>query len=513
MNPGPVRAVPAEGQRWGRYELLGELGKGAMGIVFKARHTQLRRVDALKLILPDQVLHEQLRLRFMREAQAQASVEHPNVLTVYDMGDVEGIPFISMRLVQGGTLKQRIDTGLDEELAVRVLTQVAAALDAAHSKGILHRDVKPGNVLLDQDDTAFLADFGLARARTDQSITVKDQLLGTPRYMPREQFFGEPSAASDIYALAAVAYECFAPIQDFRSVPLSTARPDLPTRLHAAIERGLANEPEARPNSSAELMAEIRSAFEAGRSKPRTSAMVAQIAQPLTGVGSSDRRLTIIDRDGRNVEIMFEAIPPARPVVEMSRSLITKRIFDAFIAEEPAWGPNAPERDRAARTYLAGWGTELSSEYGDLPVVFVSYHAAVACLAWLSGKVRGERLRLPSEEEWELAARAGRAGLWWEAECAAGTVGCAGTASHRVPIGSLGVNPWRIADLLGNVHEMCVGRDALAARGGSWRTPASNLFDERLVLTETDCRSDVGFRCVRDLGTRGPIAMPDTDPP
>ena len=493
-----VRAVPTEGQKWGRYELLTELGKGAMGVVFKARHARLRRVEALKLILPDELLHEQLRLRFLREARAQARVEHPNVLTVYDMGDVDGIPFISMRLVQGGTLKERIGAGLDEALAVRVLSQVAGALDAAHSKDILHRDVKPGNVLLDHDGTAFLADFGLARARTDQTITSTDQMLGTPRYMPREQFYGEPSAASDIYALAAVAYECFAPTGDFRSRPLSAARPDLPPRVHAAIERGLAEDAQERPNSGAELMAEIQEAFEARRSKPRTAEPIDGPDAP-TRPRTSNRSWTILDADGRSIEIVFQAIPPGRPVVEMSRNLITRRVFGAFVAERPEWGPHRPRRDQADRTYLAGWETEPSSQYGDLPVVFVSCHAAMACLAWLSARVGGQLLRLPSEEEWELSAQAGRTGRWWQEDSAAGIVACAGVANHRVPVGTLGVNPWGVADLLGNVHEMCVGREAVAGRGGSWRTPAADLAEERLLLTETDCKPDVGFRCVRDL--------------
>lgn len=494
-----VRTGPTEGQKWGRYELLTELGKGAMGVVFKVRHTRLRRVEALKLILPDELLHEQLRLRFLREARAQASVEHPNVLTVYDLGDVDAVPFISMRLVKGGTLKERIGAGLDEALAVRILTQVAGALDAAHSKGILHRDVKPGNVLLDDAGTAFLADFGLARARADETITVKEQMLGTPRYMPREQFYGEPCAASDIYALAAVAYECFAPKQDFRGRPLSVVRPDLPARVHAAIESGLAEDPGERPNSGAELMAGIHEAFEARRSKPRTSQGSTHRADMPESSWSRNRSWTMLDLDGRSVEIIFEAIPRGRPLVEMSRNLITRRIFGAFVAEHPEWGQHRPRRDHADRAYLAGWDTERSFDYGDLPVVFVSFHAAVACLAWLSGRAGGQLLRLPSEGEWEIAAQAGRAGAWWQEDAAAGIVACPGVANHRVPVGSLGVNPWGIADLLGNVHEMCVDREAIVGRGGSWRTPTGDVSEERLRLTETDCRPDVGFRCVRDL--------------
>ena len=265
-----------------------------------------------------------------------------------------------------------------------------------------------------------------------------------------------------------------------------------------------ADEPEQRPTSASELLAEIQEAFEARSSKPSGAGLGARDTDEVARSEPRNPSHAILDADGRSIEIAFEPVPPDRPVFEISRNLITRRIFSAFIAEHPEWGPHRLRRDLADRTYLAGWDAELSSEYGDLPVAFVSYCATVACLAWLSERVEGQLLRLPSEEEWEVAAQAGRTGQWWQEDSAAGIVACAGMARHRVPVGSRGVNPWGIADLLGNVQDMCAGPEGVVGRGGSWRTRAADISKERLSLSKTDCRADVGFRCLREIGGRSP---------
>ncbi|WP_164100622.1 serine/threonine-protein kinase [Candidatus Laterigemmans baculatus] len=195
----------------GDYELLEELGRGGMGVVFRARQVSLNREVAVKMILRGRLASEADLQRFFAEATATARLEHPNIVPVYDVGDVDGRPYFSMQMIRGQTLAERLAEGpLPEREAAQLVAQAARAIGYAHRQGVLHRDVKPSNILLDEQGIPHLTDFGLAKqGANDAQLTRSGMVLGTPAYMAPEQAAGKRGTvgpASDIYALGCVLY-------------------------------------------------------------------------------------------------------------------------------------------------------------------------------------------------------------------------------------------------------------------------------------------------------------------
>ncbi len=253
------------GRTLGRYRLETLLGRGGMADVWRATDTKLARTVAVKVIHATVAQDPQFAERFLREARVVASLEHPNILPVYDFGDEGGVPFLVMPHLAGGTLRDRL-RGSPAPIGVAAawVRQLADALDAAHAAGILHRDVKPANVLLGRDDRLFLADFGIAKmVETMTGLTATGVVVGTPVYMAPEQAQGQPaSPAADRYALAVVAYEILAGHPPFEgdnplslmhqhvSTPapaLSTKVGGLPAGLDAVLARALSKNPAERP--------------------------------------------------------------------------------------------------------------------------------------------------------------------------------------------------------------------------------------------------------------------------
>jgi serine/threonine protein kinase len=203
--------VLTPGTEVGGYRVEGLLGRGGMGIVYEATQHSLGRRVALKLLAAELSLDQSFRRRFQREGRLQAGLDHAHIVPIYEAGELEdhGL-FIAMRLVRGATLKQLVRAGeLDGERLVTILRPVADALDTAHEAGLVHRDIKPQNILVGRRDHAYLADFGLTRAPGDTAFTKTGQFVGTLDYIAPEQIRGEqPTPASDLYSFAAVAYEC-----------------------------------------------------------------------------------------------------------------------------------------------------------------------------------------------------------------------------------------------------------------------------------------------------------------
>jgi len=264
------------GDHVGGFRILAQLGQGGMGVVFKAQDTKLRRTVALKVLKPDQAADRDQQ-RFVREAQAQAALDHPHILPVWKVGEVEGFYYISMKLVQGHDFAEHIRAGPVEPLrALYYMDQVAKALDHAHAAGLIHRDLKPANILVDVDKLRpsrgkshlYLADFGLAWADHFTTLTQVGMAMGTPAYMAPEQWGRERvDARADVYALACILYECVAGVRPPGAGPHGVAAmPQLygpAGALNDALRRGLAARPDQRFSSCGEMIAACTDALRA----------------------------------------------------------------------------------------------------------------------------------------------------------------------------------------------------------------------------------------------------------
>jgi eukaryotic-like serine/threonine-protein kinase len=261
------------------YEVESLLGRGGMGVVFRARHIRLNRVVALKMVLSGAYAGQQERERFQREAEAIAALRYPNVVQVYDIGESEGRPYFTMEFLEGGSLSGKLASAPQRAAeAAALAATLARAVHAAHAAGIVHRDLKPANVLLTADGVAKITDFGLARRLDDgAALTRTGATLGTPSYMAPEQSLGKPSAvgpAVDIYALGAILYEMLTgrppflaetPHDTFQQA--ATREPVPPSRLNAKVTRDLETiclkclrkEPQDRYASAAALAGDLDS--------------------------------------------------------------------------------------------------------------------------------------------------------------------------------------------------------------------------------------------------------------
>ena len=251
----PASLEPAT--QLGDYELLEELGRGGMGVVFRARHKRADRIVALKVIRDDQLgamsddRRKQIVERFVTEARAAARLEHDHLVTIYDVGEVEGRHYYSMRFIEGQDLSQTVNAGpLEGDRAARYIEQVARAIHEAHQHEILHRDVKPANILIDEKlDRAWIADFGLARLRThDSAATHQGDLLGSPCYMSPEQVEDASSVdrTADVYSLGATLYHLLTGRPPFLAASVvntlnqvRTVEPAAPRYLNPAISADL----------------------------------------------------------------------------------------------------------------------------------------------------------------------------------------------------------------------------------------------------------------------------------
>lgn len=273
------------GHQLGQYEVTRLIAKGGMATVYLARQRSMNRDVALK-VLPSILLHDDSFLeRFNREVEVIASLQHPHVLPVYDYGEYDDMPFIAMAYIGGGTLADLIKRGpMSPDNIVRITNQIADALDYAHSKGIIHRDFKPTNVLLDERGHTYLADFGLAKVTGSQSEITGTAILGTPTYMAPEQASSpDLTAAADVYALGVTVFQMLTgqvpfdaptsggllvahltqPVPDIRMM-----RPELPDAVHGVMLMAMSKTPEGRYQSAGDMAEELADAL-----KPATQEM------------------------------------------------------------------------------------------------------------------------------------------------------------------------------------------------------------------------------------------------
>jgi serine/threonine-protein kinase len=270
------------GTAFGKYNITSLLGRGGMGEVYEAYDTDKNRPVALKILADEFSNDAKFRKRFQRESHAAAVLQEPHVIPIHDWGEIDGRLFLDMRLVHGQTLDQLIAKGpLEPSRAVAVIGQVGAALDAAHAEGLMHRDVKPHNIIITPADFAYLVDFGIAEARGDTRLTTAGTPIGTFSYMAPERFTDQKATpAVDVYALACVLYESLTGDSPFARDSLenlvgahlasppprpSVTNPRVPATFDAVIARGMAKDPDDRYGTAGGLVRAAQRAVEGGK--------------------------------------------------------------------------------------------------------------------------------------------------------------------------------------------------------------------------------------------------------
>jgi serine/threonine protein kinase len=296
------------GDMFAGYRIESLLGRGGMGAVYLATHERLHRRAALKVMIPELADDETFRRRFIRESQLAASLEHPHVIPIYDADEVDGILYLAMRYIDGESLRSLIkERGhLATEQTVRIIKQVASALDAAHRAGLVHLDVKPANILIGDSGThAYLCDFGLAKRTSSEGVTRTGSLLGTADYCAPEQIEGRHvDGRTDIYSLGCVLFHCLAgqppyvrdteiaTIQAHIADPppaLSSVRPDLPRALDGVIVTSMAKHPEVRFATANDLA----EAFEAALTSSQATVPVTTSPHSLGVTSPSNQPQTV----------------------------------------------------------------------------------------------------------------------------------------------------------------------------------------------------------------------------
>jgi WD40 repeat protein len=271
-----TRAVPTRGLEFGDYELLDEIARGGMGVVYRARQTALNRVVALKMILAGELATDGAVRRFRAEAEAAAALDHPHIVPIYEVGERQGQQYFSMKLIEGSSLDRQLDRyRADPRAAVRLLARVARAVQHAHERGILHRDLKPGNVLIDAAGEPHVTDFGLAkRVKEDGQASQSMSIVGTASYMAPEQAQsqGPLTVAADVYALGAILYELLTGRPPFKAgsyidtlIQVVESEPEPPRSLNPRADRDLEKialkclqkQPGRRYAAAGELAAEL----------------------------------------------------------------------------------------------------------------------------------------------------------------------------------------------------------------------------------------------------------------
>ncbi|MEZ4240982.1 MAG: SUMF1/EgtB/PvdO family nonheme iron enzyme [Myxococcota bacterium] len=522
----PLSRVVGEGTRLGSYRLGRRIGEGGMSAVYEAWDEALDRRVAVKVLHPNLVGDAGIRRRFLREGRITNGWSHPNVVPVLDTVATDEVVALVMQRVDGPTLADvaaQWRGGMPERELAELAVGLLDGLAAAHARGVVHRDLKPGNVLVAAEggrQVPRIIDFGIARVLEGTTYTLTGAVLGTCRYMSPEQVRGEPvDERSDLYALGIVLYELatgqspFAETQPYALMMAHTSkeprnaaelRPDLSPALVRAIHACLAKDPDARPESAEALRRELADALSVTLVPPA----------PRTGdVGNGhDLRLvpagTFLHGADRR-EVWLDAFA-------IDRLPVTNAQYHAFV-RATGYRPDDPDR------FLAHWPSPAgpSRAQREHPVVFVSLRDAAAYAGWLG-------LRLPSEAEWEKAARGtdGRRYPWGSAPPTLERAWF-GQRTGTAPVGArpAGASPYGVEDLVGLVWEWCsdeddpvfaregpavnprrpvreAGRDegvAAVVRGGAW------IFDDPKAMRTTtraayppDARLvTVGFRCAR----------------
>jgi serine/threonine-protein kinase len=359
------------GQRLGKFEVVAEIGSGGMSTVYKAIDRTLERTVALKVLSPDLARDREAVLRFQREAYAAASLRHPHIVTIYEVGQESGYNFIAMEFLEGESLATMLarDGALPPERVLRAVTQVAQALDYAHSRGYVHRDVKPGNIIVGQGGSVTLMDFGLAKVMYSSDLTRYGTLVGSPGYMSPEQVRGDPvGPPSDVYGLALVTYEMLTGVGPFQvdshHAIMHAHVYEPPPRLrskNAAVSpavdqvvlKALAKNPQQRQPSAGEFARQLAAAMyrrqaavvpKAGIDRPK--ALLLRQARPLVigvaGIAALVMLGLMAIGVGRSVNAARIATNTTATAVQAQRLAIAESTRAAMLAVQPSATSTVP---------------------------------------------------------------------------------------------------------------------------------------------------------------------------
>jgi serine/threonine protein kinase len=356
-------SLPLVGEDFAGYRLRSVLGRGGMSVVFEAENPRLGSVVALKVLAPELAADDLFRTRFLQESRIAASLNHPNVIPIYDTGPCDGLLYIAMRYVGGRDLRAVLDAHehISPAQTLLLIAQAGRALDAAHRHGLVHRDVKPANILVergadDEPDHVYLADFGITKhSRSRSGLTATGQLVGTIDYIAPEQIQGKPvDGRADIYSLGCVVYECITGRVPFQKdldaaviwahveeppMPPSQVRAELPREIDGVIACALAKDPSDRYPTAHEFIAAARAALEA---EPKRS-----------GLASSGQGMGIVAQTVLTGASAPRSAPPPPASVDQPPSDVQPPADRHDDVEDPSSGVGEPAQDELAATALS----------------------------------------------------------------------------------------------------------------------------------------------------------------
>jgi serine/threonine-protein kinase len=408
----------AELKQFGRYRLVAELGRGAMGVVYKAEDPLLNRTVAIKtiILMDEPAARAEYEARFFQEAKAAGGLNHPNLITIHDVGREGDVAYMAMELLEGTELRELLIRGrLPLASALEVVAQVADGLAYAHEHGVVHRDIKPGNIMIMRDGRAKIMDFGIARVRASDIKTQTGALLGSPKYMSPEQVASQPADfRSDIFSLGVVLHEVAAGGPPFSAPtvtqlmqkiatavppPPSASNPAVPAMLDLIVAKALEKQPGARYQSAAELAKDLRAcvadlASRKGARPAADEAMVAIDAQPAPAAGLDvelDKTRVETTKEGVSATSAFTATLSGQGLhLSLSRRFESTEAFLRLAGPAAAGATGSPQA-QAARSML--WGAIGRSIFSRVWVdsIWVIYTEAVimavffACLIAYAG--------------------------------------------------------------------------------------------------------------------------------